>query len=391
VDANWPDGDFVTPATLHRGGLTVAVSTGGRSCRQARMVKDTLDRHIRALETAELLVLGTSHEELPLERREAIQPVGARLAAAGGMLMQVWGLHEFMLLTTCNRVELVAVASVPASASGLLERIMGLEGLREGEWYRRTGYAAFEHLALVAAGMRSQAPGEYHVAAQVKSALDTAVRNGWAAGLLHGWVASALHLSKHIKNEVTPLLLTHSEVEDVSVAYLAETKGGDWSGHTVMVLGTGLVGRVLVDRALERNARCVWCYHVNRPELDPAWGGRVRLISLNEMKDALAPCDIVFCAMETAGAVLHAAHAPFFDQERRVVIVDLGVPRNVSPALLPLLPEADLVNLDRLKAWAARTYGSLDRALATSRAIVEQHRNEYESLVIRLQGRNQTQ
>lgn len=42
ADANWPDGDFVTPAICRRAGLTVTVSTGGRSCRLARIVKDRL-------------------------------------------------------------------------------------------------------------------------------------------------------------------------------------------------------------------------------------------------------------------------------------------------------------------------------------------------------------
>ena len=55
VDENWPDGEFVTPAVLRRGDLTVAVSTGGRSCREARRIKQSLDCHIRSLETANVL------------------------------------------------------------------------------------------------------------------------------------------------------------------------------------------------------------------------------------------------------------------------------------------------------------------------------------------------
>jgi siroheme synthase-like protein len=41
-DSNWPDGDFVTPAICRQSGLVVTVSTGGRSCRQARIVKDKI-------------------------------------------------------------------------------------------------------------------------------------------------------------------------------------------------------------------------------------------------------------------------------------------------------------------------------------------------------------
>lgn len=49
VDANWPDGDFVTPAICREGGVVVTVSTGGRSCRVARIIKERL-RHIVAEE-----------------------------------------------------------------------------------------------------------------------------------------------------------------------------------------------------------------------------------------------------------------------------------------------------------------------------------------------------
>jgi siroheme synthase-like protein len=42
ADENWPDGDFVMPAITRKAGLIVTVSSGGRSCRQARVVKDRL-------------------------------------------------------------------------------------------------------------------------------------------------------------------------------------------------------------------------------------------------------------------------------------------------------------------------------------------------------------
>lgn len=42
ADSNWPEGDFVTPAICRGNGLVVTVSTGGRSCRQAKIVKDRI-------------------------------------------------------------------------------------------------------------------------------------------------------------------------------------------------------------------------------------------------------------------------------------------------------------------------------------------------------------
>ena len=53
ADSNWPHGDFVMPATCRKNGVVVAVSTGGRSCTQARSVKDQIAALLAALPTEE--------------------------------------------------------------------------------------------------------------------------------------------------------------------------------------------------------------------------------------------------------------------------------------------------------------------------------------------------
>ncbi|MBM4163344.1 MAG: hydroxymethylbilane synthase [Lentisphaerae bacterium] len=59
VDFHWREGDLISPAVLRTDDLTVAVSTGGRSCRRARLVRDRLARHLAGVDTADLLVIGT--------------------------------------------------------------------------------------------------------------------------------------------------------------------------------------------------------------------------------------------------------------------------------------------------------------------------------------------
>jgi precorrin-2 dehydrogenase / sirohydrochlorin ferrochelatase len=52
ADSNWPEGDFVTPAVCRAAGLTVTVSTGGRSCRTARAVKERIAKVLAELARA---------------------------------------------------------------------------------------------------------------------------------------------------------------------------------------------------------------------------------------------------------------------------------------------------------------------------------------------------
>jgi siroheme synthase-like protein len=171
VDDNWIGGDFLTPAVFRRDGLTVSVSSGGRSCRRARMIKETLSRHVELLETADLVTLGTSHLQLPVGAREPLHLIGRRLDQAGRMLAQVWGVHEFLLLNTCNRIEVHAVVGRHADPTPLLACILGFDRLEPHQYYVKRGYEAFEHISLLTAGLFSQVPGENHIVSQVKEAL----------------------------------------------------------------------------------------------------------------------------------------------------------------------------------------------------------------------------
>ncbi len=387
VDGNWNQGDFSTPAITRLGQLTVSVSSGGTDCRRAKMVKDSLARHLRMMESAHLVVVGTDHNHLSIEEREPFHLTGPRFEQAGFMIMQLWGIHEFMILNTCNRVEVVAIVSGETSRNGILRHILGFTRLKEDKFYIKTGTEAFEHLCLVTAGMLSQTPGENHVTAQIKEALETAKQRGWANGMIQEWVSSALHVSKTIKNQITPDLRKY-EIEDLALGYL-EAHGKELSSSTVMVLGAGTIGKGLVKDCLPKVGKIIWCYHVNEPEHSNDWNGKVELCTFNAMRERLAEADIIISATESLGHLLHLAHAPFFNQERPVTLLDLGMPRNIDPALDNLSPDLSVVDLDGLKYWYRRELVAMDDLLARCRTLITEHHNLYEKITSSFQGGNE--
>ena len=385
ADENWPAGDFVTPASVRRGGLQVSVSTGGRSCRQSRLVKESLGRHLATLETLDLVVIGTSHEVLSAAEREKFHLNIAGRERVGGMVRQVWGVHEFVIINTCNRIELIAVASGDEGTISLLEHFMRLDQLDDTRRYRKRGYEAFMHLALVTSGMLSQSPGETHIAAQMKEALEEAKTRGWTNGTMREWMDNVLHVSKDIRTNVSPML-HGGEIEDVCLAYL-EQAAPTIAESTVMVLGSGVIGRSLISQFVARGCRCVWCYHLNRPELPPEWAGSVELCTLNGIRERLGGVNTVISAVEAPGHVLHEAHAPFFDQEKKVLVIDLAMPRTVDPRLDGQIPGLRVVDLDGLKQWHRRSHGRIERAMDRSREIVEEHADLYERIRAGLCGK----
>jgi glutamyl-tRNA reductase len=378
VDGNWAQGDFTTPAIARHNQLTLSVSSGGNDCRQSKLVKNSLERHLKMMDAANLVVVGTDHNHLTVEEREPYHLTGHRFERAGFMIMQLWGIHEFMILNTCNRVEVVAVVSDETVENGILRHVMGFPALKEDKYYLKTGRPAYEHLCLVTAGMLSQTPGENHITAQMKEALESAKQRGWAGNMIQEWVSSALHVSKALKNQVAPLL--HScEIETLALKYL-EANDRDLASATIMVLGTGTIGKGLVRDSFSKAGKIIWCYHVNQPEIPESWGGKVELCTFNDMKNRITEADIIVSAADAPGHILHMSHAPFFNQERPVMAIDLGMPRNIAPELDDLSSDVTIVDLDGLKYWYRRELADMTDILARCRALIAEHQYLYEKI-----------
>jgi len=386
VDGNWIDGDFTTPAITHYENLTLTVSTGGRSCRQARLIKDSLAKHIKMIETADLVVVGTDHLHLPLVDREPFHLTGKKFEQTGWMIMQLWGVHEFMILNTCNRIEIVAVASRETIENGILRHVLGFSKLREDQFYLKSGMEAYEHLSLVVSGMLSQTPGEYHIVSQVKDALEISHEHGWSGGMMQQWVSSLLHVSKCIKHDVSPLL-QNDEIEDLALKYI-KTEVSDISTKTVMILGAGVVGKGLIRYGLPGIGKIIWCYHVNKPDVCEFDMNLVELCTFNDIKDRIVEADIIISAVDVPGYVLHCGHQPFFDQEKNISLIDLGMPRNLDPALDDLSPNISVVDLDGLKHWYRRELTDMNLILSRCRTLISEHRELYDNIIQSFQGRN---
>ena len=385
VDGNWSKSDFTTPAIARHGNMTLTVSTGGQSCRQAKLVKDSLSKHLEMIGTAELVVVGTDHRHLSIDAREPFHLFGHKKARAGFMIMHLWGVHEFIILNTCNRVEVIAVVSQETSRNGILRHILGFDRLKEDQFYLKRGREAFEHLCMVTSGMLSQTPGESHVSAQLKLSLAEAQEEGWAGSVMQEWISCLLHVSKHIQTEVAPLF-HKTEIEDLALKYMA-AQWPDLSDRTVLMLGAGMIGQGFVRDAFPTLGKIIWCYHKNKPDVPRDWKN-VELCTFNSIKDRLGEADVIISATEAPGYVLHSGHEPFFDQEKSITLIDLGMPRNIDPALQGLSEELQLIDLDGLKHWHQSRTGGLDELFNKSRALIRDHLEQYERISNSFQSRN---
>lgn len=382
ADGNWPDGDFVTPAIIRSGDVLIAVSTSGRSCRQSRLIKDNLRKHLDSIESSDLLVLGTNHEYLVSEERAPYHLLLRERELIGDMIRQVWGVHEFLILNTCNRIEVIAAISREAGTSGILRRLLRFDQLRPDMYYMKHGFEAFAHLSRVTAGLDSQTPGEYHVVAQIKDAVDEALARGWAGSIIRELCDAALHVSKDLRRAVEPLLEV-SEIEDVALRFAAEELQG-LAGKTALVIGTGMVGRGLAAGLAARSCRCLWLYHRNAPPVDISAGAEVA--QLAELTSLLPRADVVFSAVDAPEPlVTREAHLAAVNA-RGALLVDLGQPRNVDRALDACAPLVRVADLDALKRWSRAKDDAAARVDEVTRQVLDEHRDIYERIRRSIQG-----
>ncbi len=372
ADGNWPDGDFVTPAVIRSGDLTFSISTGGKSCRQAKLVKDSLQRHLDAVKGSDLMVIGTDHECLPARERAPFHLNFPERRKLGDMVRRVTGVAEFMLLNTCNRIELAAVVSEETAASGILQRMMRFDDLQGDEYYVKRGFDAFAHLCQVTAGMDSQIPGEFHVVSQVKEALDEACTFGWASSIMREWTDAAFHVSKDIRHAIGSLLDVE-EIEEVALRF-ADHASSLTRGRAALVLGTGVLGRGLVAGLGARGFKCHWAYHSNRP--DSVNGENV--IQLDEIDSVLPECGLIVSALSASEPVVTAERHRRLLSEKGVLMIDLGMPRNLDPELGG--GNVRLADLDLLKQWHRSMNGSLGQARKICQQVLEEHRPIYERM-----------
>ncbi len=340
VDGDWVNSDFVTPATLRKDDFILSISTGGGSCRRSRRLKENLRHHIEFLSNADLIIIGIDHNTGSYDQLEMSK---ARIASHIEMFSCLWGVHEFMVLSTCNRLEFIGVVADHAKTIQVLQHMLGLDGIG----YVKRGRDAFVHLSEVASGLHAQTLGEKNIVAQLKLNLNEALSNGWAGGGIQAWLDQALHISKHIRQEIEPFIES-MEIEDVCALWIGEHYP---DAKNVLIVGRGVIGSGVLARI--PNAKMV--------------SGR----DISEVEALLPDSDVVIGTTGSETYILTEKQREFLKDG--AVLIDLSMPRNIDPDL------PNVVGLADLKQWCRPD--NLAHVMAISKPIIENHMNEYDRLV----------
>jgi glutamyl-tRNA reductase len=322
-----------------------------------------------------IVVIGLNHRTAPLDLLERTSIDDARLPKALDDLVGRDHVGEAVVLSTCNRTEVYAVAEKFHGAYHDIRSFFCEQSFLPPEQVSDHLYVHYDsdaarHLFTVAAGLDSAVLGENEILGQVRGAWDVAQREGAASSSLNLLFRHALEVGKRARTE-TGISRHIASVSQAAVA-MAEERIGSLQGRRVLVLGAGEMGesmvRVLADAGVSDLciANRTWQTAVELAE--QVDGRAIRLVDLS---DALRQADVLLTSTGATSIMVEHAELATVAAERTVplLIVDVAVPRDVDPSAADL-PNVTLLDMDDLRQFAEAGVGERQREVASVQQLV---------------------
>ena len=324
-------------------------------------------------------VAGLSLHQTDVEGLElAKQGLAALEEPAAKALADRLGASEAVLLSTCNRVELVFAREnghAPTMEDrGVLAEALGFAPASEiaSCLFLHTGRSAARHLFRVTASLDSLVLGEDQILAQVRAAFDGARALGLTGRILGLVFEQAIELGKRVRTR-TDLSRHPISVVSLGVAHVLE-QVSDLADARIAVIGAGATG-AHAARALAAAGRAP-VFIVNRSQARArALANEVgaRALTLEALRAGSEPVDALVSATSSPGHVLDAATLRVLAARTRpgrlLVAADLALPRDLEPCDDPRL---DVIDLEALRARAEENRKKRAAAAAEAELLVEE-------------------
>ena len=284
-----------------------------------------------------LVLIGVNHRTAPVEVREHFAIPESRLPEAVKMLTSCAGVEEGMIVSTCNRVEILARTN--DNQTGLDEFFHDFYGVDMAP-YRQHLYEyrerdAVRHVFRVASSLDSMVVGEPQILGQVKEAYATARAVGGVNSQLDALLSRAFAVAKRVRNETA---VATSAVSVASVAVdLAKKIFGNLQGKSVYLVGAGKMCELAARHLLAHGAGQIYVSNrtFERAEaLAKKFNGEA--LPFDQLYDTVPRADIVISSTGAPHAIFRKEHGEKFLSKRRnrpMFFIDIAVPRDVDPEM----------------------------------------------------------
>lgn len=325
-----------------------------------------------------LVIVGLNHNSAPVAIREKLSFPASTVAEPLGRLTNHYGLNEAVILSTCNRVEVLAITDNMEKGVWEVKRFLSdfhdipLETLDE-HLYTYCGEEAVKHLFRVAAGLDSMIMGEPQILGQVKDSYGHAVEYGSAGVIVNKLYHKAFQVSKRIRTE------TKIGESAVSISFaaveLAKKIFGELSGKSVMLIGAGEMAE-LAARHLMGNgiSELLVANRTYERAVDMARSFDGTAIMFREFPHYLKNVDIIIASTGAAAFIITPDTINEVMRERRykpMFFIDISVPRNVDP-LVNDIDNAYVYDVDDLQGVVQSNLNERQKEAEQAEYIIEE-------------------
>lgn len=331
-----------------------------------------------------LVLIGLNHRTAPVALREQLALSGCRLTTAlTDIRDNAAGLHEGVVLSTCNRLEIYAIADDARSGWQHIEQVIyRIHGLDVHDFTQHLYYladnAAVQHLLRVASGLDSMILGEPQILGQVNQAYQSAQVLQSVGPLLSRLFMQAIHCGKRARSETG--ISQHTTSVSHAAAQLIEQTVGDLSTHRILIVGAGAMAEQAADALSKRGATQL--FYVNRTfasaeTLALQYGGEA--VGWSHLHKMLRTCDAVVAATGAPHTILHTADVLETMEARQyapLLLMDIAVPRDVESTVGDL-PNVMLHDIDALQHTVDANIAQRQAAAAQVEVIIAEEQQEY--------------
>jgi glutamyl-tRNA reductase len=287
-----------------------------------------------------LVLVGTSHKTAPVGIREKLLFPENRLPEALQRLTTRYSFQEGMILSTCNRVEVLGHAlSVDDGVEEARDFLCEFHQLRadqiQGHLYSHIQTEAVRHIFRVASSLDSMVLGEPQILGQVKTAFHTAQAAGTVGRVLNDLLNKAFSVAKRVRTE------TSIASSAVSVSYaaveLARKIFNELTGKTVLILGAGKMSELAAQHLASGGVShvLVWNRTYQRAvEVARIFKGEA--IHPEELFRHIERADIIVSSTGSPTFILNRIDGEriiHLRKTRPVFIIDIAVPRDIDPEI----------------------------------------------------------
>jgi glutamyl-tRNA reductase len=332
-----------------------------------------------------LVLLGVNHNTAPVDVRERLAIPAGRLADATRTLAQQPGVHEALILSTCNRVEVLTSQEDAADILRFLHEYFAVPAATiQPHLYEFREREAVRHLFRVASSLDSMVVGEPQILGQVKESYTVAREVGAVANTLDPLLQRAFTVAKKVRTETQ---IGSSSVSIASVAVdLARKIFGSLANKTVLLVGAGKMSELAARHLIQQGAASILV--ANRTE---ARAERIAnslrtpqvttgVLPFDDLYAEAYRADIIITSTGAAHQIFGRQHGQHFVQRRRgrpVFFIDIAVPRDVDPRVNEV-EGCFVYNMDDLQQVASANLADRGREAAAAERIVTSEVDRYQ-------------